>query len=160
MIVWVLTTCHTKYTWDRSIGFFLFNRTTLQVFVMHLTCALYVNPLWFYKHQHYNRVRSACQRWWFQWRFWFVPSVSGYTRTLSLETVHTTFEWNCQMVVVSRIWCGIATGQLYPTIVLNNPVFLMSHVSIIPPMFRTYDIQGVSGGIVNILEGGSMDYSE
>jgi len=37
-----------------------------------------------------------------------------YTRTLSLETVHTTFEWNCQMVVVSRIWCGIAAGQLYP----------------------------------------------
>jgi len=39
---------------------------------------------------------------------------SGYTRILSLETVHTAFEWNCQMVVVSRIWCGIAAGQLYP----------------------------------------------
>jgi len=46
--------------------------TTLQVFVTYLTGALYVNPSWFYKHQHDNRVRSklflACQRWWFQWR--------------------------------------------------------------------------------------------
>ena len=98
--------------------FLLFNGTTLQVFVTYLTGALYVHPLWFYKHQHDNRVRSrlsvACQRWWFQWRFWFVPSVAGYIRTLSLETVHTAFEWNCQMVAVSRIWCGIAAGQLYP----------------------------------------------
>ena len=29
MIVGVLTTCHTQYTWDRSICIFLFNRTTL-----------------------------------------------------------------------------------------------------------------------------------
>jgi len=67
MIVGVLTTCHTQYTWDRSICVFLFNRTTLQVFVTCLTGALYVHPLWFYKHQHDNRVRSklfvACQRW-------------------------------------------------------------------------------------------------
>ena len=75
MIVGVLTTCHTQYTWDRRICvFFLFNGTTLQVFVTYLTGALYVQPLCFYKHQHDNRVRSACQRWWFQWRFWFVPS--------------------------------------------------------------------------------------
>ena len=98
-------------TWDMSIYIFLFNRTTLQVFVTYLTGALNVHPLWFYKYQHDNRVRSACQLWWFQWRFWFVPSVPGYTRTLSLETVHTTFEWNCQMVVVTRIWYGVAAGQ-------------------------------------------------
>ena len=118
MIVGVLTTCHTQYTWDSSTCIFLFNRTPLQVFVTYLTGALYVHPLWFYKHQHDNRVRSklsvACQRWRFQWQFWFVPSVPGYTRTLSLETVHTVFERNCQMVVVSRIWWGIAAGQLYP----------------------------------------------
>jgi len=113
MIVGVLTTCHTQYTWDRSICFFL-NRTTHQVFVTYLTGALYVHPLWFYKHQHDNRVRSACQQWWFQLRFWFVSTVPGYTRTLSLETVHTSFEWNCQMVAVSRIRCGIAAGQLHP----------------------------------------------
>jgi len=79
-----LTTCHTQYTWDRSICIFLFNRTTLQGFVTYLTGALYVHTLWFYKHQHDNPVRSklsvACQMWWFQWRFWFVPSVPGYLR--------------------------------------------------------------------------------
>ena len=36
MIVGVLTTCHTQYTWGRSICIFLFNRTTLQVFVTYL----------------------------------------------------------------------------------------------------------------------------
>jgi len=73
MTVGVLTTCHTQYTWDRSVCIFLFNRTTLQVFVTYLTGALYVHHLWLYKHQHDNRVRSklfvSCRRWWFQWRF-------------------------------------------------------------------------------------------
>ena len=40
MIVGVLTTCHTQYIWDRSICVFLFNRTTLQVFVTYLIGAL------------------------------------------------------------------------------------------------------------------------
>jgi len=43
-----------------------------QVFVTYLKGALYVHPLWFYKHQHDNRVCSklfvACQQWWFLWR--------------------------------------------------------------------------------------------
>jgi len=60
MTVGILTNCHTQYAWDSSICiFFLFNRTTLQVFVTYLTGALYVHPLWFYKHQHDNRVRST-----------------------------------------------------------------------------------------------------
>ena len=41
MTVGVLTTCHTQYTSDSSICIFLFNRTTLQVFVTYLTGALY-----------------------------------------------------------------------------------------------------------------------
>jgi len=45
MIVGVLTTCHSQYTSDSSICIFLFNRTTLQVFVIYLTGALYVHPL-------------------------------------------------------------------------------------------------------------------
>jgi len=52
MIVGVVTTFHTQYTWDRSICVFLFNRTTLQIFVTYLTGALYVLPSWFCKHQH------------------------------------------------------------------------------------------------------------
>jgi len=38
--------------------YFLFNRTTLQVFVTYVIGALYVHPLWFCKHQQDNRVRS------------------------------------------------------------------------------------------------------
>jgi len=94
MIVGVLTTCHTQYTWERSICIFLFNRTTVQVSVTYLTGALYVHPLWFYKHQHDKRVRSklvvACQWWWFQWPFWFAPSVPGYLRE---EEKHKRDPW-------------------------------------------------------------------
>jgi len=61
MIVGVLTTCHTQYTWDSSICIFLFNRTTLQAFVTYLTGALYVHPLWFYKHQHASQVYCVWQ---------------------------------------------------------------------------------------------------
>ena len=95
MIVGVLTTCHTQYTWDRNICFFLYLiEQNSQVFVTHLTGALYMHPLWFYKHQHDNRVRSelfvACQQWWFQWPFWFVPSVPGYLRK---EEEHKPDPW-------------------------------------------------------------------
>ena len=94
IIVGVLTTCHTQYTWDSSICIFLFNRTTLQVFITYLTGALYMHPLCYYKHQHDNRVHSklfvACQQWWFQWRFWFVPSVPGYLRE---EEEHKPDPW-------------------------------------------------------------------
>jgi phage shock protein PspC (stress-responsive transcriptional regulator) len=42
MIAGVLTTCHTQYTWDRSICIFFFICLTLHVFVTYLTGALYV----------------------------------------------------------------------------------------------------------------------
>jgi len=110
MIVGVLTTCHTQYTSDSSICIFLFNRTTLQVFVTYLTGALYVHPLWFYKHQHDNRVRSACQRWWFQWRFWLVPSVPGYTHTHT----HTV---SCKCAYHLRM--ELSDGGCFPNLVRN-----------------------------------------
>ena len=68
MIVGVLTTCHTQYTWDSSICLFHLVEQHSK-FVTYITAALYVHPLWFCKHQHDNPVRSelfvACQRWWF-----------------------------------------------------------------------------------------------
>jgi len=66
MIVGVLTT-FIHNTLEKGNVYFLFNRTKLQVFVTYLIGALYVNPLWFYKHQHDNRARPklfvACQLW-------------------------------------------------------------------------------------------------
>ena len=128
MIVGVLTTCHTPISNVMCICFFLFNRTTLQVFVTYLTGALYVHPLWFYKHQHDNRVRSkllvACQRWWFQWRFWFVPSVPGYLREEEeckhdlwrnpIERNHMGMHLENEVAVVKT-----------PTIISNNPLFYL-----------------------------------
>jgi hypothetical protein len=44
MTVGVLTTCHTQYIQIAVYVFFLFNRTTLQVFATYPTHALYVHP--------------------------------------------------------------------------------------------------------------------
>jgi hypothetical protein len=123
MIFGVLTTCHTQYTSDSSTCIFLFNGTTLLVFVTNLTDALYVQPLWFYKHQHYNWVRSklfvACWRWWFQWRFWFVPSIPGYLRE---EEEHKPDPW-LNPVERNQMGFYLQNEVKNPTIIFNNPVF-------------------------------------
>ena len=130
MTVWVLTTCHKQYAWDSSICVFLFNRTTLQVFVTYLTGTLYVHPLWFYKHQHDNRVRSKlfveCQRWWFQWRFWFVPSVPGYLRE---EEEHKPDRWRKPIErnhMELHLENEVAVVKT-PTIISNNPVYILAY---------------------------------
>ena len=107
------------------MNFSLFSRTTLQVFVTYLTGALYVHPLWFYKHQHDNRVHSklfvACQLWWFQWQFWFVPSVPGYLRE---EEEHKPDPWHNP---IERNHMGLHLENEVavvntPTIISNEPV--------------------------------------
>jgi hypothetical protein len=134
MIVGVLTTCHTQYTWDSSICIFLFDRTTLQVFVTYLTCALYVHPLWFYKHQRHNRVRSklfvACQQWWFQW--WFTAFLvncapSGemhnyYTPHVRREKTENFLIHLCNYILLSQVYCVWQVVKTR-TVILNNPVF-------------------------------------
>ena len=123
MIVGVLTTYDTQHTWDSSICVFYLIEQHSQVFVTYLTGALYVHPLWFYKHQHDNRVRSklfvACQRWWFQCLFWFVPSVPGYLRE---EEEHKPNPWRNP---IERNHMGLHLEKEVvktPTIILNNPV--------------------------------------
>ena len=113
---------------------FLFNRTTLPSFCyIPYRCCIYVHPLWFYKHQHDNPVRSklsvACQRWRFQWRFWFVPSV---------PPIHTHLvSWNCAYRLRMELTDGGCFPNLVPycrwtivlwyyctlTFILNNPVY-------------------------------------
>ena len=105
---------------------FLFNRTALQVLVTYLTGALYAHPLWFYKHQHDNRVRSklfvACQRWCFQWQFWFVPLVPRY---LWEEEEHKPDPWRN---TIERNHIGLHLENEVavvktPTIISNNPAY-------------------------------------
>jgi hypothetical protein len=134
MIVGILTTCHTQYTWDRSICIFLFGRTTHQVFVTYLTGALYVHPLWFYKHQHDNRVRSklfvACHRWWFQWRFAAIlvncASSGEMHNYCKLHIIKENFEnfliHRCNYILLSQVYCVWQVVKT-STIILNNPVY-------------------------------------
>jgi hypothetical protein len=134
MIVGVLTTCHTQYAWDRSICIFLFNRTTLQVFVTYLTGALYVHLLWLYKHQHDNRVRSklfiACHRWWFQWRFDAILvncAPNGEMHKCCIQhIIKENFEnfliHRCKYILLSKMYCVWQVVET-PTIILNYPVF-------------------------------------
>jgi len=117
MVFGILTTSHTQYTWDRSVCIFLFNRTTRQHFVTYLTGALNVHTLWFYKHQHDNRVRSklfvACQRWWFQWRLAAIlvncaPSgeMHNYcTPHIIKENLENFLTHRCKYLLLSQVYC-------------------------------------------------------
>ena len=134
MIVGVLTTCHTQYTWDSSICIFLFNRTTLQLFVTYLTGALYVHPLWFYKHQYKNRVCSklyvACQHVAFSLPFAAIlvncaPNGEMHNYC-TLHIIKENFEnfliHRCNYILLSQVYCVWQVVKT-PTIILNNPVY-------------------------------------
>jgi len=106
--------------------FFLFNRTTLQVFVIYLAGTLYVHPLWFYKHQHDNRVRSkrfvACQWWWFQWWFWFVPSVPDTHAPCRLKLCIPPSNGIVRLWLFPEFGAELPLDNCTPTVILNNPV--------------------------------------
>jgi hypothetical protein len=127
MIVGVLTTCHIQYTWDRSTGIFLFNRTKLQVFVTYLTGVLYVHPLWFYKRQHDNPVRSTQNA--FSLPFAAIlakRAPSGETHNYCTpHIIKENFEnfliHRCNYILLSQVYCVWEVVKT-PTVILNNPV--------------------------------------
>jgi len=84
--------------------------------------------LFFYKHQHDNRVTSklcvTCQLWWFIWWFWLVSSVPEYTRTLCHESLHTTFER------IVRLWLFPEFDAEFPMDNCNPTIILISHLYI------------------------------
>jgi len=128
MTIGVLTTCHTQYTWDRSICIFLFNRTALQVFVTYITGALYLHPLWFYKHQHDNRVRSTQNAFSLPFAAIVVncaPSVEMHnycTPHIIKENSENFLIHRCNYILLSQVYCVWQVVKT-PTIILNNPVF-------------------------------------
>jgi hypothetical protein len=99
-----------------------------------------VHPLWFYKHQHDNRVRSklfvACQRWWFQWRFAAMlvdcaPSgeMHNYcTPHIIKENVENFLIHRCNCILLSQVYCVWQVVET-PTIIFifNNPVYVKSN---------------------------------
>jgi len=123
----VLTTCYTQYTWDSSICIFLFNRTTLQVFVSYLTGALYVHPLWFYKHQHDNRVCSTQNAFSLPFAAILVncaPSgeMHNYCTPHNIKENYENFLIHrCNYILLSQVYC-VWQAVKTPTIILNNPV--------------------------------------
>jgi hypothetical protein len=145
MIVGVLTTCHTQYTWDSSIYIFLFNRTTLQVFVTYRTGTLYVHPLWFYKHQCDNQVHSklfvACQWWWFQWRFWFVPSIPGYLRE---EEEHSSDFWR-NPVERNHMGLHLENKVKTLTVIFNDVVYFPCCLPHLVPFTKTVNWNFIKG---------------
>ena len=123
--------------------YFLFNRTKLQVFVAYLIGALYVHRLWFYKHiiinikiiEFLSKLFVACQRWWFQWRFWFVPSLPRY---LLEEEEYKPGPWSNPIhIILSQVYCVWQIVKT-PTILSNKPVFLiyLTHFPIFLNIYR------------------------
>ena len=130
MTVGVLTTCHTQYTWDRSLCFFLFNRTTLQVFVTYFTGALHVHLLWFCKHQHDNRVRTTQNAFSLPFAAILVNCApigemhTYYTPHTIKENFENFMIHQCNYILLSQVYCVWEVVNTL-TIILNNPVFLI-----------------------------------
>ena len=109
--------------------YFLFNRTTLQVFVTYLTGALYVHPLWFYKHPHDNRVRSTQNAFSLPFAAILVncaPSreMHNYcTPHIIKENFENFLIHRCNYILLSQVYCVWEVVKT-PTIILNNPVFI------------------------------------
>jgi hypothetical protein len=93
-------------------------------------------------YQQDNRVRSklcvACQRWWFQWRFWFpailvncAPSgeVHNYcTPHIIKENFENLFIYRCNYALLSQVYCVWQVVKP-PTIIFNNPVCIIIQIS-------------------------------
>ena len=107
--------------------FFLFNRTTFQIFVTYLTGALYVHPLWFYIHQHDNRGRYTQNAFSLPFAAILVncaPSgeMHNYCAPHIIKENYENFLIHaCNYILLSHVYCVWQVVKT-PTIILNNPV--------------------------------------
>jgi hypothetical protein len=125
MIVSVLTTCHTQYTWDRSTCIFLFNRTTLQVFLTYLTGALYVHPLWTIVTDGHSWNVSTQNAFSLLFAAILVNCAPGREmhNYCTPHIIKENFEnflihW-CNCILLSQVWQVVKTT----TVISNNPVY-------------------------------------
>ena len=127
MIVGVLTTCHTQYTWDSSIRIFLFNRTKLQIF-LHTLQVLYMCTLCdstnintiiqFVPHKTPSHCLAAilvnC-----------APSgeMHNYCTSHIIKENSENFliQW-CSYILLYQVYCVWQVVKTQ-TIILNNPVY-------------------------------------
>jgi hypothetical protein len=128
MIVRVLTTCHTQYTWDSSICIFLFNRTTLQVFVTYLTGALYVrNCHWTIVTDRHSWTVSTQNAFSLPLAsIWVNCAPSGEMHNYCIPHIKGNFEnfliHRCNYILISQVYCVWQVVKT-PTIISNNPVY-------------------------------------
>jgi hypothetical protein len=107
--------------------YFLFNKTTFQVFVTYLTGALYVHPLWFYEHQRNNWVRSTQNAFSLPFAAVLVncaPSgeMHNYcTPHIIKENCENFVIHRCNYILLSQVYCVWQVVKT-PTIILNNSV--------------------------------------
>jgi hypothetical protein len=133
MIVGVLTTCHTQYTWDSSVCIFYLIEQHSKFFT-YLTGALYVHPLWFYKHQHDNRIKwneMKCKH----TKRLLTPAIlvncapSGEmhnycTPHIIKENFENFLIHRCNCILLSQVYCVWQVVKT-PTIISNNPVYYL-----------------------------------
>ena len=128
MIVGVLTTCHTQYTWDRSVCIFYLIEQHSKFFFTYLTGALYVHALWFYKHQHDHRVRSTQNAFSLLFAAILVNcaprgEIHNYcTPRIIKENSENFLIHRCNYILLSQVYC-IWQVVKTPTIIFNNPVY-------------------------------------
>ena len=125
MTVGDLTTCHIQYTWGSIICIFYLIEQHSKF--TYLTGALYVYPLWFYKHQHDNRVRSTQNAFSLPFAAILVncaPSgeMHNYcTQRIIKENSENFLIHRCNYVLLSQVYC-VWQVVTTPTTILNNPV--------------------------------------
>jgi hypothetical protein len=130
MIVGVLTTCHTQYIWDRSICIFLFNRTTIQVFVTYLTGALYVrNCRWTIVTDRHSWNVSTQNAFSLPFASILVNCApSGEMRNDCTPHIKENFEnfliHRCNYILLSQVYCLWQIVKT-PTIISNNPEYFL-----------------------------------
>jgi len=129
MIVGVLTTCHTQYTSDSSICIFFYLIEQHSKFLLHNLQVLYMcTLLWFYKHQHDNRVRSTQNAFSLLFAAILVNCAPGgemhnyCTPHIIKENFENFLIHRCNYILLSqvyRVWQVVKT----PTVIFNNPVY-------------------------------------
>jgi hypothetical protein len=96
-----------------------------------------VHSLWFYKHQHDNRVRSklfvTCQRWWFQWQFAAIlvnctssGEMHNYcTPHIITENYENFLIHRCNYILLSQVYCAWEAVKT-PTIIFNKTFYFVA----------------------------------
>jgi hypothetical protein len=133
MIVGVLTTFHTLYTWDRSVCIFLFNRTTLQVFVTYLAGALYVrNCCWTIvtdRHSWNVSIQNAFSLPFVSILINCAPSgeMHNYCTPHIKENFENFLIHRCNYILLSLVYCVWQVVKTL-TIISNDPVYMCMRI--------------------------------